>query len=526
MRKIVIALLGTAALVAVSGSTRAETLTVGVFTEATSMHPLYANWNPNNQIFTHVFSHLIARGHKHEQYPGLALSWKPIDDKTWEFKLRKDVKWHDGSPFTVDDVLFTVAEAKNVVSAGSPGGRYFFGKEYKKIDDYTFHVTTGGPYPTMAEDLAVCTIVSKKHGTGKVVGDYNNGKATIGTGPYKFVEWVKGEQVVLVANKDYWGGGPNDLISKPRWDKIVYKTLTSDPSRVAAMLTGAVDMIDFVPTPDIRRLKADKNLTISESASDRVIYLQLDSGRDISPDVFTNDGKPMFPNPLRDWRVRKAISMAINRDAIVERVMEGSAIAASQMPPPFVFGNSPRLEVEKYDLEGARKLMAHAGYGDGFKMITRGPNDRYINDSKIVETIAGMLQRIGIKSEVITEPKATYFNRMRNYSFMLMGFGTDTGGSSSILTSVVHSLNRANNFGFSNAGYYQNPRADQVIEASLVETNNDKRKALMQEAWEISTRDYGHIPLHYQKNVWAMRKGLEYPGRSDERTIALFVTKK
>ncbi len=526
MRKLFAALMGTAALVAVHGSSSADTLTLGIKTETTSMSPLFFNWNPNNQIFTHIYSHLIARGPKHELLPGLAVSWKPIDDKWWEFKLRKDVKWHDGSPFTVDDVLFTVEEAKKIKGTGSPGGRYLFGKEFKKIDDYTFHVTTGSPYPAMPRDIAVCAIISKKHGTGMKTEDYNSGKAVIGTGPYKFVTWRPGDVLEMEAWKDYWGGGPDDLITKPRWDKIIYKPIPSDPTRVAALLSGDVDMIDFVPTPDIARLRKNPKLTISETGSDRVIYFQFDHGRDVSPDVFDNAGEPMFPNPLRDWRVRKAISKAINRQAIVDRVMEGAAVVASQLSPPYMDGASPNLKPEPYDLEGAKKLLATAGYADGFKLIIRAPNDRYINDAKIVEAVAGMLKRLGLDAEVQTEPKATYFPRNRGYSFMLVGFGTDTGDSSSILTSILHTYIRSANLGFANRGEYHNIRVDKLIKNAMVEIDDAKRLKFMHQATEIAMRDVANVPLHFQKNIWALRKGLEYPARSDERTIGLFVTGK
>ena len=525
MRKLFAALMGTAALVAIHGSSSAETLTLGIKGETTSMSPLFFNWNPNNQIFTHVYSHLMTRGPKFEMLPGLAASWKAIDDKWWEFKLRKDVKWHDGSPFTVDDVLFTIEEAKKIKGTGSPGGRYFFGKEYKRIDDYTFHVTTGGPYPSMARDIAVCAIISKKHGTGMKTEDYNSGKAVMGTGPYKFVTWRPGDVLELEAWKDYWGGGPDDLITKPQWDKIVYKPIPSDPSRVAALLSGGVDIIDAVPTPDIARLRKDPDITISEIGSNRIIYFQFDHGRDLSPDVFTNDGKPMYPNPLRDWRVRKAISKAINRNAIVERVMEGSAVMAGQLSPPHMDGANPNLKPEPYDLEGAKKLLATAGYGDGFKLTIRAPNDRYVNDAKIVEAVAGMLRRLGLDATVQTEPKATYFPRNRGYSFMLVGFGSDTGDSASKLTSVLHTYIPSLNLGFANRGDYHNILVDRLVEKVMVEIDAAKRVKYMHEAMEIAMRDVANVPLHFQKNIWALRKGLSYPARSDERTIGLFVTK-
>ena len=522
MKKLLTGLTGALA-VAFTGIASAETLTIGTGTETTSMYPLYYNWNPNHQIFFHVYSYLINRDEKQQLKQGLSDSWKPIDDKTWEIKLRKDVKWHDGSPFTADDVIFTIDESPKIKTP-SPGGRYFFNKKFTKIDDYTIHATTGGAYPLMPNDLSVSPIVSKKHGTGKSTADYNSGAAVMGTGPYKFVEWVTGDRVVLEKNSNYWGG-TEDYFGQPRWDKIIYKPISSDPSRLAALLNGDVDLIDYVPTTDYQTLKKNPKVAMSEIASNRVIYLFPDRKGPTTPFAKTNDGKEM-PNPFHNLKVRKAFSLAINRQAIVDRVMEGLARPAGEMAAPGLFGSNPDLKPDPYDPEQAKKLLAEAGYPDGFQLTFHGPNDRYTNDAKIVEAVAGMLTRVGIKAQVRTEPKATYFSKAKNYSFILVGFGTDTGEASSALTSLIHSPAKEKNLGAVNRAGYSNLEADTLIEAALTELDIGKREKLLQQASRVSMEDYGVITTHYQVNVWAHRPDLSYKARSDERTIGQFVTKK
>jgi peptide/nickel transport system substrate-binding protein len=275
-------------------------------------------------------------------------------------------------------------------------------------------------------------IVSKKAATGAQTKDFNLGTAAIGTGPYKFVKWQKGDVVEFARNDDYWGG-------KPKWSKVVLKPISSAPTRVAAMLAGDVDMIDGVPTADIEVLKKNAKVKLSQGISNRVIYLHMDQQRDNSPFVTDKDGNPLDKNPLKDVRVRKAISMMINRPAIVERVMEGVAIPAGQLVSETFFGNTPKLIPEKYDVAAAKILLKDAGWGDGFGLTIHGPNNRYINDAKIAEAIAQMLTRGGIPTKVVTMPKNVYFKRASRggpdktpeFSFILDGWGSGTGEASS-----------------------------------------------------------------------------------------------
>ncbi len=491
-------------------------LTIGLKSEPSSMDPHYHNLTPNNMMATYVFDKLVKQDDRQNLKPGLAVSWKPINDLTWEFKLRKGVKFHDGSPFTAEDVKFTLERGPNVPNSPSSFSSYM--KHVKKIeivDDHTIHLSTADPFPLMATYMSTFTVISKKHGEGAATKDYNSGKAMVGTGPFKFVEWIPGDRIVYTRNDDYWG-------EKVGWDKVIAKPISNSSARVAALLAGDVDLIDFVPTADIERLKKDKNLTLNRSVSNRVIYLHIDSDRDVSPFVTDINGKPMTKNPLKDARVRRALSMAINRPGIVSKVMEGNAIAAGQLLPDGFFAISPNLKPEKYDTAGAKKLLAEAGWGDGFGLTIHGPNNRYVNDAKICQAVAQMLTRIGIKTKVDTMPKNVFFPRgtKLEFSLMLVGWGSGTGEPSSPLRALLHTYDKASGYGQTNRGRFSNKEFDATLEEALRSVDRKKHEAKLIEATEIAMRELGIIPLHYQVNIWAMRKGLAYKARTDAYTLA------
>jgi peptide/nickel transport system substrate-binding protein len=506
-----------AAILLAGASASAESVKVGLFAEPSSMDPHYHNLGPNNAFASNIYEALILQDENQKLMPGLAVSWKPLNDTTWEFKLRQGVKFHDGSDFNADDVIMTFERAPNVANSPSTFGTYLKGKTFKKIDDYTVHAITEKPYPLMPVDLSQIVIISDKVGKEVTTSDFNSGKAAIGTGQYKFVEWKPGDHITLVRNDAYWG-------AKGAFEGIEVKPIKSNPSRVAALLAGDVDFIDNVPTADIERLKGDSNVLLASGISNRVIYLHMDRFRDDSPYITGANGK----NPLNDLRVRKAISKAINREAIVERVMEGVAIPAGQLLPPGFFGTSPNLKPEPYDPEGAKKLLAEAGYPKGFGMTIHGPNDRYINDAKIAQAIGQMLTRVGIDMKVETMPKSVFFSSASRggpdgtpkYSFILVGWGSGTGEASSPLKSLIHTVDKAGGFGASNRGRYSNPEVDALIEKALATVDDAAREKLLAAATEKSMNDLGVIPLHYQVNTWATRKasGLKYLPRTDERT--------
>jgi peptide/nickel transport system substrate-binding protein len=512
-----LSLLAAAALVCSTAVAQAQTVKVGLFAEPSSMDPYYHNLGPNNAFSSNVYEALVLQDESQKLMPGLAVSWKPVNDTTWEFKLREGVKFHDGSAFNADDVIFSFERAPNVPNSPSSFGTYLKGKSFKKIDDYTVHAITEKPYPLMPVDLSQVVIISNEVGKDVTTSQFNSGEASIGTGRYKFVEWKPGDTIIVTRNDGYWG-------EKAAFERVEVKPIKSNPSRVAALLAGDVDFIDNVPTADIERLKGDDSIILSSGISNRVIYLHMDRFRDDSPYITGTNGK----NPLNDLRVRKAISKAINRDAIVARVMEGVAIPAGQLLPPGFFGTSDKVKPEPYDPEGAKKLLAEAGYPNGFGMTIHGPNDRYINDAKIAQAVGQMLTRVGIDMKVETMPKSVFFSsassggpdKTPKYSFILVGWGSGTGEASSALKSLIHTKDSAAGFGASNRGRYSNPEVDKLIEQALATVDDAKREMLLAQATEIAMNDLAIIPMHYQVNTWATRKaaGLKYLPRTDERT--------
>jgi peptide/nickel transport system substrate-binding protein len=493
----------------------AAALTVGLGTDVTAIDPHYHNLTPNNNVAAHIFGYLIERNEKSQLVPGLATEWKSIDPTTWEFKLRKGVKFHDGSDFTAADVAASIERVPKVPNSPSPFTAYT--KQIQKIeivDPYTIRFSTANPYPLMPTDMMQVAIISKQYANASTE-DFNSGKAAIGAGPYKVVRYTKSDRLELARNDNWWGG-------KSPWEKVTLRILPNDATRVAALLSGDVQVIENVPTSDAAKLKADKRLTIYRMVADRLIYLHMDSDRDVSPYVTDKDGKPLAKNPLKDARVRKALSKAINRPAIVERVMEGEAIPSGQLVPDFLFGATKNLQVEKYDPEGAKKLLAEAGYPNGFGLTIHAPNNRYVNDAKIAQAVAQMLSRIGVDTKVVAMPSSTYFTQATDlkFSFMLLGWGTGTGEASSSLKALLMTYNREKGYGTANRGRYSNSKVDALTEDALQTVDDVKRGAYLQRATELAINDTGVIPLHFQVNLWATRDGIGYAPRVDEQTAA------
>jgi peptide/nickel transport system substrate-binding protein len=493
----------------------ATDLIIGIGADVTAIDPHYHNVTPNNNVAAHIFDYLVLRDERQKPIPGLAESWRTIDPLTWEFKLRKGVSFHDGSEFTAADVVASIERVPRVPNSPSPFTAYTKQiKEMVVVDPYTIRFRTAAPYPLMPTDMTQVAIISAKAAKASTE-DFNSGRAAIGTGPYKLVRYAKGDRIELARFDGYWGG-------KTPWDKVTLRLLPNDASRVAALLAGDVQAIEYVPTSDVARIRADKRLNLYKVIADRLIYLHMDSDRDVSPFVTDKTGKPLAKNPLKDPRVRKAISKAINRNAIVDKVMEGEAVAAGQLLADGMFGSTRNLKVEPYDPAGAKKLLSEAGYSDGFGLTIHAPNNRYVNDAKIAQAVAQMLTRIGIATKVEAMPSATYFPQATDlkFSFLLVGWSSGTGEASSSLKALLATYNRDKGFGTANRGRYSNPRVDALLEQALATVDDPKREALLQRATEIAIDDTGIIPLHFQVNLWATRNGITYLPRTDENTLA------
>jgi peptide/nickel transport system substrate-binding protein len=505
-------------LVAVLGMIRVTTaanLTIGLGTDVTSLDPHYHNVTPNNSVGAHIFGYLVMRNEKSQLVPGLATDWKSIDPLTWEFKLRRGVRFHDGSDFTAGDVVASIERVPTVPNSPSPFTAYSRQiREIVVVDPYTLRFRTATPYPLMPSDMTQILIVSKAAAKA-TTDDFNSGRAAIGTGPYKLVRYVKGDRIELARNDAWWGGATP-------WEKVTLRLLPQDAPRVAALLSGDVQVIEAVPTSDVAMLRKDPRIGVYRTVADRLIYLHVDSDREVSPFVTDKAGKPLAKNPLKDPRVRKAMSKAINRPAIVDKVMEGEAIAAGQLIPDFLFGSSKSLKVEAFDPEGAKNLLREAGYPDGFGITIHAPNNRYVNDAKIAQAVAQMLTRVGIDTKVVAMPSSTFFTQATElkFSLMLLGWSTGTGEASSSLKALLMTYNRDKGYGTANRGRYSNSKVDALTEDALQTVDNVKREAYLQRATELAINDTGVLPLHFQVNLWAARDGIGYAPRTDENTLA------
>ncbi len=507
----------TAALIAMlAPPAAAAELKIAVAADVTSIDPHFFNLFPNNNVAEHIFDKLVQMDADSKIIPGLATSWKPIDDKTWEFKLRKGAKFTDGSELTAEDVVFSIDRVPNVPNSPGPFSAYTKAIIAKEIvDPYTIRFKYAAPYPLAPNDLSTIYIVSKKVATGAATEDFNSGKAAIGSGRYRLVKYTSGDRIELVRNDGYWG-------DKSPWDKVTFKIIKNESARVAALLSGDVDAIEQPPTADLARIKGDPKFTVTSKISHRVIYFNFDHLARASPFIADKAGKPLDKNPLLDPRVRHAISKAINRPAIAERVMEGQAIPSGQLVSEKLFGHVPGLKADAYDPEGAKKLLAAAGYPDGFAITIHGPSGRYVNDEKIVQAVAQMLTRVGIVSKVETAPMAPYSARAskQEFSFHMVGWGASTGEASSPLRSLLATFNRDKGLGAVNWGRYSNVKVDYLIEQALQQVDDENRSAMLQNATKLAMEDLGIMPIHFQFTIWATTKNVAYTPRTDEYTLA------
>ena len=387
-------------------------------------------------------------------------------------------------------------------------------KEMIVVDPLTIRFRTATPYPLMPSDMTQVAIISKSAAKA-ATEDFNSGKAAIGTGPYKLVRYAKGDRIELARFDGYWGG-------KTPWEKVTLRLLPSDAPRVAALLAGDVQAIENVPTSDAAHLRTDKRVSLYRTVADRLIYLHMDSERDVSPFVTDREGKPLSKNPLKDSRVRKAISKAINRQALVQSVMEGQAVPTGQLLPEGFFGYVKNLKPEPFDPEGAKRLLAEAGYPNGFGLTIHSPNNRYVNDAKVAQAIAQMLTRVGIATRVEAMPSATFFPQATEgkFSFILVGWSSGTGEASSPLKALIATVSKDKGFGTANRGHYSNVKVDLMLEDALVTVDDVKREALLQGATELAINDTAIVPLYHQVSLWATRDGITYAPRTDENTLA------
>jgi peptide/nickel transport system substrate-binding protein len=500
----------------------AKTLRYSSQGDIVTIDPHAQNEGFTNAFLDNIYEPLVTRGKDLKVEPCLALSWQSVNATTTRFKLRPNVRFHDGTPFTADDVVFTVQRALSDTSNFKP---YLAGvKEAKKVDDLTVDIITEGPAPVLIPQLTEIRVMSRawatKHNVTKPQ-DFKNKEETYasrnanGTGAFVLKSREADVKTVALLNSNWWGKMDGNV------NEIVYQPIKQNSTRLAALLSGEIDFVLDPAPQDLARLKQDPKMKIVEGNENRTIFLGMDQMRDEL--LYSNvKGK----NPFKDKRVREAIQLAIDVNAIKTQVMRGLAIPTAVMYAPQVDGYPKDLDKPvKADRERARKLLADAGYAKGFEVTLDCPNNRYINDEAICVAIAGMLAQVNVTVKVNAMPRANYFPKIQNYdtSFYMLGWGVPTFDSQYALQSLARTLVPKTADGDYNLGRYSNPRVDALVDSLKTEIDRKKRADLAREASAIHQADVGHIPLHHQVIPWAMRSNVSVVHRADNRLTVKWV---
>ena len=513
-----------AALARACGIGQAATLRVADLGDITSMDPHSFNETLQLSFTGSIYEGLVGRAKNMSLVPALATKWSKTSPTVWRFDLRRGVSFHDGTPFTADDVVFTfkraAGEGSDMKGFTSPI------KEVRKVDDHTVDIETIAPFAILPDTLTSLYIMSKKwceenkaeRPVDKRKGIENTASfKSNGTGPYRLKERQPSTRTVIVRNFNYWDKVEGNV------DEVVFTPIGNDATRVAALLSGEVDVMEPVPLQDIDRIKSAGKFSVLQGPELRTIFLGMDQKRDEL--LFSSvKGK----NPFKDRRVRQAFYQAIDVEAIKSRVMRNAATPTALMVGPGVRGFQPDMNKRlPYDVDAAKKLLAEAGYPNGFELGMNCPNDRYVNDGAICQAVAANLARIGIKVNLQTESKATYFPKIlrRDTSFYLLGWTPSTTDAHDAMYNLMATPTDKGQGQF-NLGWYSNPKFDELALKVQSETDDKKRNDTIREAFKIHQDDVGHIPLHQQALAWGVSNRVSLVQLPDNRMFFKWITLK
>ena len=502
----------------------AQVLTLGVRGGPESMDPHYSALGTHAEAMKHIFDTLVWSDENLQTVPGLATSWEPLDELTWEFRLREGVQFHDGTPFTAEDVKFSIERIPEVTGPTTMEIYVRRVEEVEIVDDHTVRIRTNAPAATLPNDFVRLFIVSHQAAADYSTADtaaegFNSGAAAVGTGPFRFVSWEPNGELVLERFDDYWQGPAH-------WERVVRRELPNDSARLAALRAGQVDLVNYVSSADYQALAADPQIEVITAPSAYVMNLQLDQRED-TPRVYDNAGNRLAENPFRDPRVREAIDLAIDRETMVEVVLEGLGRPARQLMPDEFFGSSDDIPMPDYDPDRAIELLAEAGFPEGFRVELHCTNDRLPGDGAICQGLGQMFAQVGISADVNAISRTIYFpaQAAREYSMFMNGWGTLTGEASYTLGSLAHSEDEELRLGAFNRIIYTNPDVDRELQAGIGELDDEARRGHFERAMEMVVADRAYIPIVNLETVWAARVGVvSYPGRIDEDTLAYWIT--
>ena len=487
-----------------------------------------------NETFTlgtlgNVYEGLTRRGPDLKIQPALAESWEIVDDKRWRFNLRKGVKFHNGNDFTADDVIFSATRIK--ADGSDLKSRFPDGTKFEKVDDHTVDVILTAPNPILHYEWSTWYIIDKEWAEANdsvavtSASDQNASYISLnanGTGPFKLTSHEAGVKTTFEANADWWDSGNK----KHNLDNVEFSTIASDATRVAALLSGEMNLVYPIPVQDIQRVDANPSTAALTGPELRTIFLGFDQIRD---ELLESSVKGK--NPFKDVRVRKAFYHAIDIEAIKSKVMRNLSTPSAIMISPFMFENAGQFERLAYNPDGAKALLAEAGYGDGFEVGMDCPNDRYVNDEAICQAVVSMLAKVGVKINLNAQPKAQYFAKVLasggfETSFFLLGWTPGSFDSWNVLANLHGCRDAEGNGSLFNLGGYCNPAVDELTKQILSENDQAKRLQMITDAYKMTTDEVAYIPLHQQGLAWGVSNNVDLVQRADNEFMMYYVNMK
>jgi peptide/nickel transport system substrate-binding protein len=495
-----------------------QRVTIGLSAPPASFDPHFYNHIPSAAVQLHVFERLVGRDAEARLVPELALRWEMLPDSAgWDFHLDPAARFSDGQKVTAADVAASIARVPTVPNSPQ---RYLSAvqpvRAVEAASEHTVRLLTNGPAPLLAEAISQVMVVPARIAADAATPDFNAGHAAIGSGPFRLVQYVQGERIVLDHNPG-WRGRPVPFAG------VTLRVIAADASRLAALRAGDVDLIEAVPTRDAAALARDPSIAVWRGPGSLLLYVMLDVARARAPGVSDLAGRPLDRNPLQDARVRRALSLAIDREAIRLSVMDGLSVPAGQIQAIGYGAADPGLRPDPYDPARARALLAEAGWADGFRLVFAGPTDRYANDDKVLQAIAQYWERIGVRVQVEALPSSVYFPRLAQRAFpaAISGWGAWAPEPVTPVAALLLSEDRGRGWGAANRSGYSNPLLDALYPRIVTTLDAAERKGLWQQAMRIAMADAPILPIHHQVSVWATRRGLAYEARADGYTLAM-----
>ncbi len=517
-------LAGAALALWLAAPVHAQTVRWAAQNDILTMDPHSQNHATTNTVLAHAYEGLTRYGPTYEIEPALAAKWTAVSPTQMRFELRKGVKFHDGTPFTADDVVFSFNRIRQ------PQGTmaiYVTGvAEVRKVDEHTVDMVLQGPNPILLRNLTNFFIMSRSWAEKNKTTNVQDYKAkeenyasrnVLGTGAFRITGWMPEQRVNMAANPDWWDKSGGNV------KEVIYTPIKSDPTRVAALLSGDVDMLTDIPTQDVARLRNESKLKVMEGPEVRTIFLVMDLG---SPELKYSSVKGK--NPFADKRVRQALNMSIDREAIRRNIMRGMSVPAGILVAPGVSGHTAELDQPaKVDLEAAKKLLADAGYASGFEVRFSCPNNRYVNDEEVCQAIVAMWARIGVKAQLAAENFATYSQKFQNFdtSLYMLGWGVATYDAQYAVQSLIRTRTSGAEGNF-NFGRISDAEIDRLSDAMKAEPDVAKRSGMIREALVRIRDEVLVIPLHHQVRPWAMKTGVSTLHRSNDNPHMRFTTVK